>query len=92
MWNTDLVVLAHGHTRRVLPLSLLDWHPLAGVVRGGQRPGSVWCGVLPLLRLELAVWPVLLTPITPLHFKNGKNQRHLNIECNNNKSEIVPSI
>lgn len=36
-----LVVLAHGHARRVLPLALLPRHPLAGVVRRGQWSGGI---------------------------------------------------
>lgn len=63
---TDLVVLAHGHARRILSLPLLPWHPLAGVVWRWQRPGGVRWRVLRLLGGELTVRPVLLTPVTRL--------------------------
>lgn len=69
---TDLVVLAHGHARWVLSLTLLPWHPLAGVVRRWQRPGGVGCGVLPLLWWELTVWPVRLPPVTCLEAESYK--------------------
>lgn len=36
-----LVILAHGHAGGVLPLARLPWHPLAGIVRRGQRPGGI---------------------------------------------------
>lgn len=71
---TDLVVLAHGHARWVLPLDLLPWHPLAGVVRRWQRPGGVWCGVLSLLWWELTIRSVLLTHVTCLD-KDGEREK-----------------
>lgn len=50
--------------RWVLPLELLSWHPLSGVVGGRQRPGGTGCGVLPLLAGELVVWSILLPTIS----------------------------
>lgn len=63
---SHLVVLAHGHAGRVLGLVLLAWHPLAGEVRRGERPGGVGWWVLALLRRELTVGTILLTTITGL--------------------------
>lgn len=64
--GTDLVVLAHGHARGVRSLALLSWHPLARVIRRWQRPGGIRRGILPLLRWELAVRPVLLPHVPRL--------------------------
>lgn len=59
-----LVVLAHSATRWwVLALQLLSWHPLAGIVGGGQWPRSVRVRVLPLLVRELVVWSILLPAV-----------------------------
>ena len=67
-----LIVLAHGTTwRRVLALDLLAWHPLAGVVGGGEWPGRVGSRVLPLLVRELAVWSILLPTIVRLRENTG---------------------